>query len=257
MRTKSKSKPKRSKAKSSRGRLAALKAWATRRKKNPQKYGKRKRKVVGFYKDKENGKVKPITKSSKELKRRKVVKNTRRFKGVQPKWGQKARKTLKVGALKEVGYDPYKSERARHMALNKSIKEVGVETTRRRMQYLVNITKDGTKLDRIYKKDLAWVLTKKKHYTADDVWKAYTRKPKDVKPKTVKLKQTRDVRVFRRPAVKTWRYRSKSNPNRWYEVRLNPDGSLSCNCPAWVFKKKGKPRTCRHVEDVHAKYGVG
>lgn len=32
-----------------------------------------------------------------------------------------------------------------------------------------------------------------------------------------------------------------------YEVRLNDDGSLSCNCPGWIFKKKTDDRGCKHT----------
>lgn len=32
-----------------------------------------------------------------------------------------------------------------------------------------------------------------------------------------------------------------------YEVRLNDDGSLSCNCPGWIFKKNTSDRGCKHT----------
>jgi hypothetical protein len=32
-----------------------------------------------------------------------------------------------------------------------------------------------------------------------------------------------------------------------YEVRLNDDGSVSCNCPGWIFKKKTDDRGCKHT----------
>lgn len=32
-----------------------------------------------------------------------------------------------------------------------------------------------------------------------------------------------------------------------YEVRLNDDGALSCNCPGWIFKKKTETRGCKHT----------
>jgi hypothetical protein len=28
------------------------------------------------------------------------------------------------------------------------------------------------------------------------------------------------------------------------------DGELSCNCPAWVFKRTGQDRACLHVNGV-------
>ena len=32
-----------------------------------------------------------------------------------------------------------------------------------------------------------------------------------------------------------------------YEVRLNTDGTTSCNCPGWIFKKKTDDRGCKHT----------
>ena len=42
-------------------------------------------------------------------------------------------------------------------------------------------------------------------------------------------------------------YPSSSNPNKTYTVSVDEQGNLSCNCPAWTFKK-GDVRTCKHVE---------
>lgn len=38
-----------------------------------------------------------------------------------------------------------------------------------------------------------------------------------------------------------------------YTVLLYKDGSTSCDCPGWVFQKKGKPRGCKHTREV----GIG
>lgn len=35
-----------------------------------------------------------------------------------------------------------------------------------------------------------------------------------------------------------------------YEVRLNEDGTTSCNCPGWIFKKKTEARGCKHTRHV-------
>lgn len=43
-------------------------------------------------------------------------------------------------------------------------------------------------------------------------------------------------------------YPSASNPGKVYTVSVDEVGNLSCDCPAWVFKK-GDARTCKHVED--------
>ncbi len=32
-----------------------------------------------------------------------------------------------------------------------------------------------------------------------------------------------------------------------YETVLYADGSLSCNCPGWVYPRNGRTRTCRHT----------
>lgn len=42
---------------------------------------------------------------------------------------------------------------------------------------------------------------------------------------------------------------SKSNPSKNYTVSMRMDGEVTCNCPAWTFKK-GDERTCKHVREV-------
>jgi hypothetical protein len=37
-----------------------------------------------------------------------------------------------------------------------------------------------------------------------------------------------------------------------YETLLYADGRLSCNCPAWVYPRRGKPRGCRHTRAVES-----
>jgi hypothetical protein len=32
-----------------------------------------------------------------------------------------------------------------------------------------------------------------------------------------------------------------------YETLLYADGQLSCDCPAWIFVRRGRPRGCRHT----------
>ena len=32
-----------------------------------------------------------------------------------------------------------------------------------------------------------------------------------------------------------------------YETVLYADGSLSCNCPGWVYPRNGRTRACRHT----------
>lgn len=37
-----------------------------------------------------------------------------------------------------------------------------------------------------------------------------------------------------------------SRPQPYKVVKWN-DGSLTCDCPGWVYKKADKPRDCKHV----------
>ena len=40
-----------------------------------------------------------------------------------------------------------------------------------------------------------------------------------------------------------------SSSTKVYTVSVDEEGRLSCNCPAWTFKKAGT-RTCKHVQAV-------
>jgi len=68
-----------------------------------------------------------------------------------------------------------------------------------------------------------------------------------ITPKAEKPKQKVNVRVFFEPPIAVWGYDSQSS-SRVYTVRLNKDGSLSCNCPSWIYR-----RTCKHVRDMEQK----
>jgi hypothetical protein len=35
-----------------------------------------------------------------------------------------------------------------------------------------------------------------------------------------------------------------------YETRLKEDGTLSCNCPGWIFAKKNQTRGCKHTKQI-------
>lgn len=52
--------------------------------------------------------------------------------------------------------------------------------------------------------------------------------------------------------VRTWTFRSESNPNKAYETILYDDGTLSCNCPGWTQRCQGGFRTCKHVRMAEA-----
>lgn len=46
------------------------------------------------------------------------------------------------------------------------------------------------------------------------------------------------------------RFKSSSS-DRWYTVKLNREtGGLSCNCPGWIFQRRGQPRTCKHLRSL-------
>jgi hypothetical protein len=38
-----------------------------------------------------------------------------------------------------------------------------------------------------------------------------------------------------------------SHGSTTYETVLYTDGSTSCDCPAWIYPKAGRPRTCKHL----------
>ena len=52
-----------------------------------------------------------------------------------------------------------------------------------------------------------------------------------------------------------WIFRRESNPKKIYQTLQYTDGSTSCECPGWKFKKKVSAtgdRTCKHVRDIEA-----
>jgi hypothetical protein len=46
--------------------------------------------------------------------------------------------------------------------------------------------------------------------------------------------------------VEEWRFPSSSGA-AVYTMKRHPDGSLSCNCPGWIFKRSGQERSCKHT----------
>lgn len=42
---------------------------------------------------------------------------------------------------------------------------------------------------------------------------------------------------------------SKSNPTKFYTVKMRTDGLLTCNCPSWVYNQRGN-RTCKHIDEI-------
>lgn len=50
-----------------------------------------------------------------------------------------------------------------------------------------------------------------------------------------------------------WEFASESSPGKTYQTIQYTDGSTSCECPGWRFKRKvaaGGARTCKHVRFV-------
>lgn len=50
-----------------------------------------------------------------------------------------------------------------------------------------------------------------------------------------------------------WAFASESSPGKTYQTIQYTDGSTSCECPGWRYKRKvaaGGARTCKHVRFV-------
>ncbi len=53
-------------------------------------------------------------------------------------------------------------------------------------------------------------------------------------------------------------FQSESNAAKQYQTLQYVDGSMSCDCPGWTFKKKttsNGERTCKHLRFVEAGLG--
>lgn len=46
-----------------------------------------------------------------------------------------------------------------------------------------------------------------------------------------------------------WAFPSSSGSTT-YETVLEEDSTLSCNCPGFIFKKKGQARGCKHTRQI-------
>ena len=46
----------------------------------------------------------------------------------------------------------------------------------------------------------------------------------------------------------TYKNFESASSGRVYTVTIEDDGSRSCNCPGWSFKRSGRERTCKHLE---------
>src|SRR3990172_4908662 len=75
--------------------------------------------------------------------------------------------------------------------------------------------------------------------------------PRGEHPVVVTL-QGRKVEIEGNPetVVYSWCFQSVSNPDKSYDVILRRSGEVSCPCPSWIFKKSGKARGCKHIDQV-------
>lgn len=46
------------------------------------------------------------------------------------------------------------------------------------------------------------------------------------------------------------RFPSGSSAGKFYTVKADEEGNLSCDCPAWRFKKPDRERSCKHTQAV-------
>ena len=44
------------------------------------------------------------------------------------------------------------------------------------------------------------------------------------------------------------RFPSGSSAGKFYVVKEDPEGNVSCDCPAWRFKKPNQGRSCKHTQ---------
>ena len=51
------------------------------------------------------------------------------------------------------------------------------------------------------------------------------------------------------PVIAAWAFPSSSG-STVYETTLDEEGDLSCNCPGFIFKKKGQERSCKHTRQI-------
>jgi len=44
---------------------------------------------------------------------------------------------------------------------------------------------------------------------------------------------------------------SFSKAGKFYSIKRNTEtGSVSCNCPAWIFQKGGERKPCKHIRSL-------
>jgi len=43
---------------------------------------------------------------------------------------------------------------------------------------------------------------------------------------------------------------SSSNPDKTHHIKMDEQGHLTCDCPIWIYNKRGN-RTCKHTDYVN------
>lgn len=61
----------------------------------------------------------------------------------------------------------------------------------------------------------------------------------------------------KRKAVRQWKLPPSEPGGKAWTVSRWEDGTYSCNCPAWTFKREGQVRGCKHVNGVLVTEAVG
>lgn len=49
---------------------------------------------------------------------------------------------------------------------------------------------------------------------------------------------------------------SESRPDRWYKIYRQPDGSLFCSCPDYIFRRQATRSECKHLRALRLRQGL-
>lgn len=50
-------------------------------------------------------------------------------------------------------------------------------------------------------------------------------------------------------------YPSKTEANKYYVVKINEEGALSCSCPGWIYRPNNGQRSCKHIILAREEFG--
>lgn len=54
--------------------------------------------------------------------------------------------------------------------------------------------------------------------------------------------------------IQAWEMVSEHRATQ-YETILHTNGDVTCNCPGWIYARKGQPRTCKHTQRIEDEAG--